>query len=98
MQHLLSSGTPPGMQTPPPPWAAVPLQHCSFGEAFPNTQPESFLAQQEATPSHPIKSCISEPFFPPTIPPKTQEDQTELLGKFKLPEIRNPLSRVQFLP
>ena len=27
--HLHSSGTPPGMVTTPP-WAAVPLQHCSF--------------------------------------------------------------------
>ena len=30
--HLHSSQTPPGMVTTPPPWAAVPLHHHSFGE------------------------------------------------------------------
>ena len=39
--HPHGSGTPPEMMTPPPPWAAVPLQHCSFGEeTVPNIQPE----------------------------------------------------------
>jgi len=41
--------------TPPPPWAAVPLQHCSFGEEmFPNIQPDPFLAQREAITSRPV--------------------------------------------
>ena len=38
--------TPPWTVTPSPPWAAVPLQHCSFGEEIvPNIQPEPPLAQ-----------------------------------------------------
>jgi len=29
------------MVTPPPPWAAVPVHHCSFGEEIvPNIEPE----------------------------------------------------------
>ena len=43
------------MVTPPPPWAAVPLQHCSFGvEMFPSLYPELPLAQFEAITSCPI--------------------------------------------
>jgi len=41
MPHLHGSGAPPGMVTPPRPWAAVPMHHPSFGEEiFPNIQPK----------------------------------------------------------
>ena len=32
--HLHGSGTPPGTETPPLLWAAVPLHHHSFGEVL----------------------------------------------------------------
>jgi len=41
--------------TPPPPWAAVPLHHHSFGEEIaPKFQPEPLLGQLKAITSHPI--------------------------------------------
>ena len=54
MPHLHSSRTPPGMVTPPLPWAAVPKHHHFFREEiFLNTQPEPPQAQVKAIPSHP---------------------------------------------
>ena len=49
---------PPGMMTPPPPWAA----HSSTlkEEAFPNVQPESPWVQLEAIPSSPAASDMAE--------------------------------------
>ena len=44
-------------ETPPPPWAAVPLHHHSFWEEiFPNIQPEPPRAQLEVIPSCPKSS------------------------------------------
>ena len=64
--HPHSSGTPPGMVTPPPPWAAVPLQHCSLGEEyFPNIQPDPPLAQHEVI-SNPFQCSCGHPHLPCT--------------------------------
>ena len=53
--HPRGSSAPPWTVTPPPPCAAVPMHHRSFGgEIIPNIQPEPPPVQVEATPSHPI--------------------------------------------
>ena len=50
--HPHGSGTPPRMVTPPPPWAAVPLQHRSFGEEmFPKIQRGSATSGAPLTPT-----------------------------------------------
>jgi len=42
------------METPPPPWAAVPLQYHSFREVFPNIKTDPSLVHLEAVTSHHI--------------------------------------------
>ena len=60
--RLPSSETHPGMETPPPPWAAVPMHYHSFWEEIlPNTQPELPLVQLEAIPSYPIALTWDNP-------------------------------------
>ena len=52
--HPHGSGTPPGMVNPPPPWAAVPLPHCSLGEEIvPNIPAEPPLVQDDAITTDP---------------------------------------------
>jgi len=52
------SWIPPGMATPPPPWAACSSISPLFEEEiFPNVQPEPPLVQLEAITSHPIISA-----------------------------------------
>ncbi|KAF4800773.1 hypothetical protein TURU_040562 [Turdus rufiventris] len=51
--HPALPGTPPGMGTPTPPWAA-PSNGDFQEEIPPGRQPEPPLAQPEAIPSHPV--------------------------------------------
>ena len=66
--HPHGSGTPPWTVTPPPPWAAVPLQHCSFGEEmFPNIQPEPPLRADIPWSPYTVTSLCGSPsqfYFP----------------------------------
>jgi len=71
--HLHIFWTPPGMGTPPPPWAACanawPLSVKTF---FPNIQSQPLLTQLDAIASRPIAGYLGAETNPPLTPPSCQ--------------------------
>lgn len=58
----LDPRTPPGVGTPPPPWAAAPGPDAPLCEdTFPTVPPEPPLAQPGAVSSHPVACAVTDP-------------------------------------